>query len=106
MVDATITDIKTVEDTDDSSTSYTFKGDEVTLTVKIDELDYSEKFQGTYEINDDGDEITFDVEDAIDDLDDDDAWGAMILESLDGEDVKFKKGDNYIKINGVKYKKK
>ena len=91
---------------DESSVSFTFNGDKVTLKIEYDEEDYSEKFKGTYEINDDGDEITFDFEDAIDDLDDDDLFGAIILEGLNGEDVEFKKGDNYIKINGEKFKKK
>ena len=91
---------------DEGKISFTFSGDKVTLKVEYDDEDYSEKFKGTYEINDDGDEITFDFEDAIDDLDDDDLIGAMMLEGLNDEDLKFKKGDDYIKIDGIKFKKK
>ena len=72
-------------------TSYTFKGKNVTVEVKTTVLGVvnSESVEGTYEI--DGDEITFTME-------------------KDGETesqtVTFEKGDDYIKLAGVKYTKK
>lgn len=72
-----------------SYTTYTFDGDKVTVTAYLLTMKVME-VQGTYEINKDGNEITF-------------TYG-------EGEDtgdaptgtVAFEKGDGYIKIGGTK----
>ncbi len=72
--------------------SFEFKGSKVTYTVLGQEI------EGTYEIKDD--KISFDF--TGDDEDDSNLGSA--IDSLTGE-VAFEKGDDYIKIAGIKYEK-
>jgi len=71
-------------------TSYTFKGKNVTIEVKtvLGGKVESESIEGTYKI--DGDEITFTLEED----------GETKTETFT-----FEKGDDYIKIAGIKYTK-
>ena len=72
-----------------SGTSYTFKGNKVTITMTL--VGQSEQIEGTYKI--DGDKITFEFEN-----------DSELLEEASGT-VDFEKGDDYIKIAGIKYTK-
>ena len=69
--------------------SYEFKGSKVTVSFKL--LGQSESIEGTYKIKDD--EITFT-------FDSDDKEAKEYSGTFD-----FEKGDDYIKIEGVKYTK-
>ena len=86
---------------DTLNTSYKFMGNKVTKTVEVTILGTTTKTEteGTYKIaeNASGDlTISFDWDDDDDDKDDDDDTDVS---------VSFEKGDDYIKIWGVKYTK-
>ena len=72
-----------------------FKGNKVTAVFKFVTLK-SDPVKGTYKI--DGDKITFDFTN-----DEYDSDVNKMLEKFQGE-LSFEKGDDYIKIGGVKYK--
>lgn len=72
-----------------SGVSYTFKGKEVTIEVKV--LGFTTELVGEYSIDDDKITFTFDE-------DEEDA--SKYEGSFD-----FEKGDDYIKIGGIKYEK-
>jgi len=69
--------------------SYTFKGSNV--TIEVGALGFTTEIEGKYSI--DGDEITFT-------FDDDEEDASKYEGTFD-----FEKGDDYIKIGGVKYEK-
>ena len=70
---------------------FEFKGNKVSITVKV--LGFSgDPVEGKYEINDDKITFTFESDDSD-------------VKKYDGT-FDFEKGDDYIKIGGVKYTKK
>lgn len=81
-----------------TGTTLSFKGSNVTMTVKVLTVEVA-SVEGTYKIEDD--KITFDFIDE-DKVEDEDA--KAVLADFNGT-LKFEEGDDYIKIAGVKYEK-